>query len=272
MVRVTVSGSQPHVASTQGAGQPVAAAQKRVSDVAGSWFASGLVSVLTEAAPDVPQLVAAAELVRDDPHAFGCWLKEATRDSRELKAMAARSYWHSNGFAKLVLHTSVEPEFKIRMHVWPRSGASRRGEPNPHSHRWEFASTVLAGRGVVVPEYREASEGGDLFGRYRYGTDPDAPEALVADGSVRLVKVKSPRVFRGDVYSCGTDVIHTLEPLGTDLTATLVIQGSHRESTTVVFRARGRSGEQPNRRLSEAEFRQIVAEVVTEVCGCSSPR
>ncbi|MFJ9785702.1 hypothetical protein ACIRSS_39445 [Amycolatopsis sp. NPDC101161] len=267
-----VSRLRPHTVSTQGAARPVAAAEERVFHAAEAWFSSGLASVLTEAAPGAPQLVAAAELVRDDPHAFGCWLKGATRDEQKLKAMVERSYWHSNGFAKLVLHTSAEPEFKIRMHVWPRSEASRRGEPNPHSHRWEFASTVLTGRGVVVPEYREASEGGDPFGRYRYGTDPDAPEALVADGAVRLVKTRSPRVSRGDVYSCGTEVIHTLEPLGTDLTATIVVQGPRRESTTVVFRARGRSEEEPSRRISEVEFRQIVAAVVTEICGGSSPR
>jgi hypothetical protein len=55
---------------------------------------------------------------------------------------------------------------------------------------------VLAGWGVVVPEYREVVEGGDRFDRYRYGASPDISEALVAEGSARLVKILALRAPR----------------------------------------------------------------------------
>jgi hypothetical protein len=258
--------------STPTAGRSVADEGARSSDAAEFSFASAVTSVLNRGALGGPQLTTAVELVRDDPAAFGRWLTDAVNDAKTVEAVVARSYWHPNGFAKLVLHTSADPEFKLRMHVWPESEAPARGEPNPHSHRWEFASTVLTGQGVVVPEYREAAEGGDRFDRYRYGTSPDVPEALVVEGPVRLVKMKAPRVSRGDIYACGTGVIHTLEPLGRDLTATVVVQGPRRVHTTAVFRVPENSREQSNRPLSVVDFRQLVTGVVNKVCGCSSPR
>lgn len=261
-----------HALSTPSAGPSVAAAEPPDSDPAGSRFISGLAAVLGKGDLGVPQLVAAVELVRDDPSAFASWLAAVARDTTAAGAVAARSYWHPNGFAKLVLHTSAEPEFKLRMHIWLDSTEPGRGETNPHRHRWEFASTVIAGRGILVPEYREDAGTGAPFTRYRYGTDPARPAALVADGAVRLVGTRSPQVLKGAVYACDTEVIHTLEPLGQGLTATVVVQGPHRTSATAVYCAPGESEDQPNRALSVAEFQELASAVVAEVDGCPSRR
>jgi hypothetical protein len=239
--------------------------------IAESRFVAGLSALLGEGRPPISRLVAAAEAVRHDPQGFVYWLAGLTRDVEAIQAIVTRSYWHPNGFAKLVLHTSAEPEFKIRLHVWPESAAPGRGETNPHSHRWDFASTLLTGRGMVMPEYREVPDGGDPFTRYRYGIDSARPAALVVDGPVRLVKTNSPRLFHGGVYSCDTQVIHTAEPLGRGLTATLVVQGPYRTPTTAVFCAPGQSEDQPNRALSAADFQFLMKAVVTGVDGCGSP-
>jgi hypothetical protein len=241
-------------------------------DAAESGFVADLTASVRRGGLGFRGLAAAAETVSGDPSAFGRWLEDMTRDAEAVRVIAARSYWHPNGFAKLVLHSSADPQFKIRMHVWPRSRTSSRGETNPHSHRWEFASTLIAGRGMLMSEYREVAEGGSPFIRYRYGTNPALPALLVADGAARLAEARSPRLSRGGVYVCGTEVIHTAEPLGEHLTVTVVVQGPHRTSTTVVFRSPDASEDQPNRPLSAADFRQLVNAVVTEVRGCSSRR
>ncbi|MFF1612621.1 hypothetical protein ACFVYA_33010 [Amycolatopsis sp. NPDC058278] len=240
------------------------------SGTAESRFVGNLATLLGEDGPRMPRLVAAAEAVSRDPQGFVCWLASLTRDAEAVRAVVARSYWHPNGFAKLVLHTSAVSEFKIRMHVWPESAASVRGEMNPHSHRWDFASTLLTGQGMVMPEYREVADEGDLFTRYRYGIDEVNPATLVFDGAVRLVQVKPRHLSRGSVYSCDTHVIHTAEPLGRDLTATVVVQGPHRVPTTAVFCAPGQSEDQPNRALSVADFRLLVKAVISGVGGCGS--
>jgi hypothetical protein len=240
------------------------------SDAAKSGFVADLAALVGRGT--LHGLAAAAQAVSDDPDAFGGWLETSFRDIEVARATAARSYWHPNGFAKLVLYTSTEPEFKIRMHVWSESGSSRRGETNPHSHRWEFASTLITGQGILLPEYGEVVEGGEQFTRYRYGTNPADPALLVDDGTVRLAKVRSSRLSRGGLYTCGTEVVHTAEPVGEQLTATLVVQGRHRTSTTAVFRSPGETDEQPNRPLPVTDLLRLVKAVVTEVRGCSSRR
>lgn len=56
-----------------------------------------------------------------------------------LEQIAARSYWHGNGFLKVVL---LDQGYKLRLHIW---FAGTSCEENIHSHRWGFASHVLTG-------------------------------------------------------------------------------------------------------------------------------
>ncbi len=191
------------------------------------------------------------------------WLDILSRDEDAVRSIARRSYWHPNGFAKLVLHASAEPEFRIRLHVWPASDKPSRGESNPHSHRWDFASTVLVGEGMHMVEYEESVERGRPHRRYRYGTDPANPAALVADGAARLKITRPQHVWHGDVYTCDTSIVHTVQPIGAGLTATVVVQGPRRTPTTVVYCLPGETDDQPNHPLSEEDFRWLVKSVVT---------
>lgn len=192
------------------------------------------------------------------------WLDDLSRDATAIAGIAARSYWHPNGFAKLILHPG--PGLRIRLHVWPAVDAAvpgvRLGESNPHSHRWEFASTVLAGGGLDMVEYAETGTGGMPYNRFRYGADPADRAALVSDGLVRLRVVGRPSARPGQVYSCDTAVVHTVAPVGTGLTATLVFQGPQRTSSTVVYRELELGDDQPNLPLSAAQAVQLIGAVL----------
>jgi hypothetical protein len=213
---------------------------------------------------DLTRLRAAAQAVVTCSDVFLSWLDELCHDDSSVAAAAARSYWHPNGFAKLVLHTSTDPEFRLRLHVWPASDQPHQGESNPHSHRWEFASTVVAGAGLHMVEYKENAHRGKLHARYRYGCDPTDPAALRPDGEVRLLRTNAPHVRPGQVYSCDTEVVHTVVPIAAGLTATLVIQGPRRSQSTVVYCEPGQSEDQPNGELSESDFRRLVRSVLAE--------
>jgi len=177
-----------------------------------------------------------------------------------MRDAVKRSYWHPNGFAKLVLHTSAD--FRIRLHVWPEADEPSRGESNPHSHRWEFASTIIAGEGMHMVEYGETSEGGELHSRFWYGADPADPAALRRDGQAYLKKLRTPHVRRGQVYSCDTEIVHTVRPIDASLTATVVVQGPHRSAKTVVYCLPDQTDDQPNGELTESEFRLLIDSVV----------
>lgn len=203
----------------------------------------------------------------EDLGVFRHWLAGLREERVTVRDMARRSYWHPNGFAKIVLHTSDEPEFRIRLHVWPRSTEVRLGESNPHSHRWDFASTVLAGDGLITSEFAEATDSGGTYDRYRYGTDPDDKAGLVVDGRVRLSEREMPIINRGRIYTCDTSVIHTVRPAGTPLTATLVVQGPQKSPSTVVYRELGASAEQPNRAMTEASLLKLTSDVLSAISG-----
>ena len=221
--------------------------------------------------PGLLQLEAAAGHIRAARREFAAWLRDLAADDAAVAEIAKRSYWHPNGFAKIVLHTAVEPEFRIRVHVWPRSETPSRGESNPHSHRWEFASYVLTGTGMHMVEFAETAEGGKPYQRYRYGADPANPAALVADGEVRLKRHGVPHVQSGDVYTCDTSIVHTVRPIDAGLTATVVVQGPRRTSTTVVYCEPGESDDQPNVDLTEADFRELASELLATLDGEVAP-
>lgn len=212
---------------------------------------------------DPETLGAGASYIRRQPAVFLSWLLESCEDPEWVSRTVARSYWHPNGFAKLTLHIFPETGFRIRLHIWPAVPGEPLGESNPHSHRWDFASTVLTGTGMHMVEYAESTTTGRPYNRFRYGEDPSNPALLRADGSVRLERIATPHVWRGGVYTCDTAVVHTVVPVDNGLTATVVVQGPHRTPSTVVYCEPGLGADQPNRPLSESDFRLLVKEVVT---------
>lgn len=226
-------------------------------------FPATVAARLRAATVDAGTLRAALQPVADDPTGCLDWLEGLLADGPALAAVSHRSYWHPNHFAKLVLHVPDDGGFRIRLHVWPEDlTAPRLGESNPHSHRWEFASTVLAGAGLDMIEYTETSGAGTPYVRYRYGGDPADPAALRDDGRARLVPVRTPQARRGTSYSCDTSVIHTVAPVGQRLVATLVYQGPHRGDSTVVYREPHLDADQPNGTIRESEVYELIRAVL----------
>lgn len=209
-------------------------------------------------------LLDALGLLVHDPRLLADWLRSLRDDPDATREVAWRSYRHPNGFAKLVLH-NAQPQFCVRMHVWG-PGSGRRGETNPHSHRWDFASTVLVGAGLTITEYAECATGGVLHERFWYGrgADPGSSELLV-DGIARLRTLGSRSIQPHGRYTTDTQAVHTVDPLGASLVATLVVQGPRRVGRTIVYRTPGAGAEQRNGILDELDVRLLVEDVLAAI-------
>jgi hypothetical protein len=201
-------------------------------------------------------LLRTLDILADDRQAFDGWLLSFD-DPTRARDVAQRSYWHPNRFAKLVLQAGRE--HKVRLHVWP-AGSHRLGESNPHGHRWNFASTVLCGEGLQDTHFVEA-ESGIEYDRYQY-TGGNAAGAVTKTGSVRLAKRKSRIRDGGDRYVLDTSVVHTVQPLGTSLIATLVVQGASLLGSTPVYGIPGVAVDEPGRSISADEVRELISGVV----------
>lgn len=210
------------------------------------------------------ELSSGLEKLLADRQALSSWLSWIANDPTRRAQVARESYWHANGFAKLVLHNAEH--FRIRLHIWP-AGEERLGEPDPHSHRWSFVSTVLAGEGLAISEHREAPIGIEHT-RYIY----DGRE-LVTDGCAHLCDAGSYIVAKGDRYATRTETVHTVKPLGRGLVATLLVQGPHTSSSTLVYRLPGTPlSNQVTNPIEDQEVRSLITEVDSRLAAAEPPR
>jgi hypothetical protein len=154
-----------------------------------------------------------------------------------LAAVTQSAYWHINGFAKVKL---VErDEFSVRLHIWP-AGQDRRGDTEPHSHRWDFASWIAVGPGLFetyFAECRSSDPEGCEYLRYDYGRRTTGGGYLMPQGVVTSLRPERPQE-RGTntVYGCAHENVHMVAPIGDDLVATAVLQGRAVAESTAVYR------------------------------------
>jgi hypothetical protein len=90
-------------------------------------------------------------------------------------AVAAHSYWHPNGYLKVVVAGGTGTR-QLRLHAW----ASTETDDDVHDHAWSYASVVLAGM-VHEVVYGETEPGaGTRLWRQRY--EPAGPGRFVLGG------------------------------------------------------------------------------------------
>jgi hypothetical protein len=212
--------------------------------------------------PAVADLVRLAEDLQSDPDSLLNIVSAIAADRRRRNEVHKRSYWHPNGFAKIKL---LEwPDHSLRLHVWP-AGKDRRGDMNPHCHRWAFASGLILGQGMVERYFAETTPtdpDGVEYDRYQYRRRACLGD-LRRPKRVHLRELGQVDRPMGEVYSCTTDVIHTVDPLGLDLLVTAVVQGRAEVETTPVYVRPGISGEQRYRPLKAKELVLLMRDLET---------
>jgi hypothetical protein len=188
-------------------------------------------------------------------------LEAVLEDDDCASEVAARSYWHGNGFCKIVL--AERGGMKLRLHVWE---AGRAAEENIHDHRWEFSSMVLSGR-LVSATYREAP-GGEPYRAHRYEGGRAGAYTLTEPEDVSLVCVGVQSLDAGSSYWMHSDELHAISRVSADvLTSTLVLTGPPRRgSTRLITQRTGVVLEHPATPLCVVELRRVVARL-REMCG-----
>ena len=174
---------------------------------------------------------------------------------RNADAVAARSYHHANGFAKLVL-LDGDRRYKVRLHAW---GASQRVVGHPRS---PLGLRVRVLRGAYAFE-ELARTAGRTHRVHRYAAvAADSTFGLAAQAWSGVRPTRRGRVARGAEYTLPADVLHRVAVDRGD-TLTLVVQGPRvREHTTVLRRAEAPARRIPVRRLRPDTARQILAEAL----------
>lgn len=166
-------------------------------------------------------------------------LSSITQSPTLLNQIAARSYWHGNGFLKVVL---LDQGYKLRLHIW---FAGTSCEENIHSHRWGFASHVLTGSlkselwadaanddYPTLPSTSALSSANNhtptlLSDEYLYTAKHQKEETHVSAhkqyvGAAHLKKLQNVTQTAGASYVMTPDQLHRINHPGEELVATVI--------------------------------------------------
>jgi hypothetical protein len=156
-----------------------------------------------------------------------------SRSSRE--AVAERSYWHPNGFLKIVLAGSSGAA-QLRLHVWPETPDRH----DVHDHAWPYRSIVLAGALSDV-RYAQVAPGdldAQVLWRHTYREEGpgrfrlDDPEAVNLRESTRRLLLPSMR-SHGDAFC-----IHSFSAVVSPAVTLLAVGPRQQNHSSVYRRAR----------------------------------
>jgi hypothetical protein len=147
---------------------------------------------------------ALAREVLDQRHRLVDTLTAISGSQSRQEEIAGRSYWHPNGFAKLVLADDPHAG-QVRLHVWP----DLPDDDDVHGHAWAYESTTVAGE-LTEMVYRGSRSGeGSQMWRHSYGGVGHRRFAFGDPTPVRLAEHGGRRVHAvGDVSGGWPDHIH----------------------------------------------------------------
>ncbi|MFE9989174.1 hypothetical protein ACFYRK_20175 [Streptomyces sp. NPDC005381] len=168
-------------------------------------------------------------------HSASRIVREILDDDRALAETAARSYTHSNGFDKITLLSSREPEFKLRLHVWWPDGRNGWNGEFVHSHRWLFRSTTLCGSAHV--ETFTVRDGGQPVYRHEYQPRDDHLEryGLKVVGRSSLVSDMMFTLTSGSTYAMGPNLLHRVTRANDAVSITMFVRWATTHPTASVF-------------------------------------
>lgn len=138
---------------------------------------------------------------------------------KNLQYIAERSYFHGNGFLKIVL---LDNFYKIRLHIW-FEGIS--AEENIHSHRWDFASHILAGtlHSEIWQETQNMDDQVHHLDCYLYtaktGFSPPKSKYI---GKKYLIKLRDDQFYAGNTYFMYKNNLHRIKANYSSFIATII--------------------------------------------------
>jgi hypothetical protein len=173
------------------------------------------------------------------------------------------AYRHPNGFTKIRLASLEDCSWAIRLHIW----AEQASDYDIHSHRWNFASRVLAGS-LTEETYALTGDSG-RYSMYRCAPSVGGRYSLdfLHGCDVRLDSTHTYNA--GSSYERDSKALHMAFTMPSSPAVTLFIQDSEQaDFTTVISRpARDARRDIVAPRCSPSELMKLLREV-TELIYC----
>jgi hypothetical protein len=185
-------------------------------------------------------------------------------DTAALAAVASESYFHANGFAKIVLASSADTLEKIRVHVWSAGYSSEPSDSgDAHDHRWPFSSVPLMGS-FREARFIETASGAD---KYLYRCRPRSGEQrlrLSGPQEAAIEKVSDSFHLPGNSYYCTIGEVHQFSPSCPTLAATIIVTGTPERNSAKVYSDRSLTSSDlsiPSPTMTTEQLRSVLSKL-----------
>lgn len=158
--------------------------------------------------------------------------------------MLDESYYHENGFHKIVLLSGKN--FKLRLHHF--GVTSKIPMENIHDHRWAFASTILSGtlEMDMFEQSQLVSDENNLI-HYVYNSDKSTGSYSTDKiGMVSLNKIETSFYEAGETYLMLPQELHRIKNQEGQESLTLILTGKPENNTCNLFALREINDEEKN--------------------------
>ena len=197
------------------------------------------------------------------PDTLRLLLAQLLRSEEALAGVQQRSYYHHNGFRKLVLLQNAA--FKLRLHLWEAN--SERHHENIHDHRWNFASCLLAGHFQTVV-WEEDPDGPETRLDCTYTPARDGQTYSVREnGRVRVRQQATYALNAGDVYYMPASTLHQVTDPGQGETITLMLTATPVLDHCKLYAEQAiAEQDKVNVPFSTAEIRREITALLLQTC------
>ncbi len=157
-----------------------------------------------------------------NPSAITSLIEHICDSSRALSEIAARSFWHRAGFAKINLLDDYHSTPNIRLHIWTEN--SKMPELNGvHIHPWHLWSTVIEGS-LKFRIYRRSEVAGDEYAERILNAIEHKGFQEQPNGKSKLITTFDATMTAGTSYFFLAGDIHDAAPGSSDRTLTCAIR------------------------------------------------
>lgn len=155
---------------------------------------------------------------------------------KTLESVLAESYYHENGFHKIVLLSGEN--FKVRLHHFGTT--DQIPMENIHDHRWPFASTILSGRlDMDMFEANLRTDDAERLHHFIYDSDKSTGSySTNYKGDILLNRTLSVSYYTGESYLMLPDELHRITNEPGQESITLIITGKPISKTCNLYAKR----------------------------------
>ena len=158
-----------------------------------------------------------------EPTTLSFLIKQLLHNPVIFKRMVRKSYYHENGFHKIVLLSGKN--FKLRLHHF--GAAARIPMENIHDHRWPFASAILSGE-LKMDIFRVSPMPANAEELYHFVYSSDKSTGSYSTelkGKAFLERTESRVYTPGESYLMRTEELHRIRNTQGEESITLILTG-----------------------------------------------